>query len=93
MSKPRKLTSDESAAVHWFLNHLSFEDYLASVPPHLPKDVRTDKAYEIRDALAALLEHVPPAHSGDWMYGRQTPTAAERHRMGVAFETRDHEAR
>jgi hypothetical protein len=74
MSKPRKLTDDEAAAVHWFLNHLSFEDYLASVPPHLPKDVRTDKAYEIRDALAAFQQHAPTVPSvGDWMYRRPAP--------------------
>ena len=68
MAKPRKLTSDEAAAVHWFLNHLSFDDFLASVPPHLPEDVRTRKAYEIRDALTGLQESVPSARSGDWMY-------------------------
>jgi len=75
MKKPRKLTDDEAAAVHWFLNHLSFEDYLASVPPHLPKDVRTDKAYEIRDALSALQQSLPTVPSvGDWMYRYETPT-------------------
>lgn len=73
MNEPRKLTVDEAAAIHWFLNHLSFEHYLASVPPHLPKEVRTNKAYEIRDALAALQEHVPAAHAGDWMYRVPAP--------------------
>jgi len=75
MNKPRKLTDDEAAAVHWFLNHLSFDDYLASVPPHLPEDVRTDKAYQIREALSALQKSLPTVPSvGDWMYRYETPT-------------------
>lgn len=91
MDKPRKLTSDEAAAVHWFLNHLSFEDFLASVPPHLPKAVRTDKAYEIRDALALLQRHVPSASAGDWMYRRQAPTERERLEMCGADPVRNEE--
>lgn len=68
MPKHKELTRDQAAAVHWFLDHLCFDDYLSCIPPHLSKDVRTDKAYEIRDALSALQEIVPTAASGDWMY-------------------------
>jgi hypothetical protein len=65
---PPSLTPDELAAIHWFLDHQSFSDYLESVPPHLGKDACTDKAYEIRDALGKLQSTLLPSRSGDWMY-------------------------
>lgn len=68
MPKRKELTDDQAAAVHWFLDHLCFDDYLQCIPPHLAKEIRTDKAYEIRDALSALQKTVPSAASGDWMY-------------------------
>lgn len=67
MSAP-KLTPDQLSAVHWFINHLSFEDFSRTVPPHLGKQVVTDKAYEIRDALAALQDSLPSARPSDWVY-------------------------
>jgi len=63
-----RLTNDELAAVHWFLDHLSFEDYQKSVPPHLGKETCIDKGYEIRDALTKLQSTLPPVRSGNWMY-------------------------
>lgn len=65
-----QLSSNQARALHWLVRHLSFEDALQSVPPHLGKELRTERAYQIIHAAAALeaaLETVD--HYGDsWMY-------------------------
>jgi hypothetical protein len=61
------LTAEQAAPIQWFLRHLCFEDFLQSVPPHLPKEICSERAYEIRNALNEIEKHLPL--TGDrWMY-------------------------
>ena len=64
------LTPDQAQALHWFARHLAFEDALRSTPPHLGKDVCTERAYGIVHAAAELEEQLAKAgqHGDAWMY-------------------------
>jgi len=68
----RKLTQDQLAALTWFFEHLCFENYSGTVPPHLGKDIVTERAYEIRDAISALQDSLPTVSPGDWMYRQRS---------------------
>jgi hypothetical protein len=56
--------------LHWLMRHIGFSDALQSTPPHLGKDLRNDRAYEIVHAAAALAEQIAKAgqHGDKWMY-------------------------
>jgi hypothetical protein len=64
------LSLEQAQALHWVARHLAFEDALQSTPPHLGKDVRTERAYCIVHAAAALEEQLAKAgqHGDRWMY-------------------------
>jgi len=64
------LTHEQAQALHWFARHLSFEDALQSTPPHLGKDVRTERAYGIVRAASELEDQIVKAgqHGDSWMY-------------------------
>lgn len=68
------LSADDARALHWFIRHLTFTDALASTPPHLGKEIRTERAYGIVRAVVRLQEAIEDAgHRGDaWMYGPQS---------------------
>jgi len=64
------LTREQAQALHWLARHLAFEDALRTTPPHLGKDVRTERAYDIVHAAASLEEQIADAgqHGDGWMY-------------------------
>lgn len=61
------LTAEQAAPIQWFLRHLSFEHYLERVPPYLPAELRTERAYEIQDALGEIEKRLPLTGDG-WMH-------------------------
>jgi hypothetical protein len=69
------LTREQAHALHWLARHLCFEDALQSTPPHLAKEVRTERAYGIVRAAAALEEQISEAgqHGDRWMYAGVRP--------------------
>lgn len=69
------LTREQAQALHWLLRHLAFEDALQSTPPHLGKDVRTERAYGIVRAASAVEEQIADAgqHGDKWMYNGVRP--------------------
>jgi hypothetical protein len=69
------LSLEQAQALHWLARHLCFEDALQSTPPHLGKDVRTERAYGIVRAAAALEEQISEAgqHGDRWMYSGVRP--------------------
>lgn len=69
------LTPKQAQAIHWLARHFTFEDALQSVPPHLSKDVRTERAYNIVHAVCALEEGIAKAgeHGDRWMYSGVKP--------------------
>lgn len=64
------LTDDQARALHWLMRHLSFADAMESVPPHLSARIRSDRAYGLVHASAALQDALEKADRfGDsWMY-------------------------
>lgn len=64
------LTEEQARALHWLSRHLGFDDALRCTPPHLGKDVCTERAYGIVHAAAALEEQLMSAqmHGDPWMY-------------------------
>jgi hypothetical protein len=62
---------EDAQALHWLLRHLAFEDALRSTPPHLGKDLCTERAYGIVQAAARLEAQLADgnAHGDRWMYG------------------------
>lgn len=68
------LSREQAHDLHWFLRHMSFETALQSTPPHLGKDVCTERAYEIVHAAVALEEQIAEAgqHGDRWMYSEVT---------------------
>lgn len=64
------LTEDQAQALEWFARHLAFSDALDSTPPHLGKEIRTERAYGIVHAAAALEEQLRTAgmRGDSWMY-------------------------
>jgi hypothetical protein len=64
------LSAEQAQALQWFMRHMTFEDALQSTPPHLAKEVRTDRAYDIVHAVAALEAQIADAgqHGDRWMY-------------------------
>jgi hypothetical protein len=63
------LSSDTARALHWLVRHHDFADALASVPPHFSNAMRSDRAYELVHAGAALQSALEEADQfGDsWM--------------------------
>lgn len=72
MSKPItvSLTPDQAQALHWFFRHLCFEDAFQSTPPHLGRDVRKERAYDIVHAASYVEAQIQKAgvHGDAWMY-------------------------
>ena len=64
------LTKEQAQALHWFARHLSFNDALASTPPHFNHAAREECAYTIVHAAAELEEQIRKAgaHGDSWMY-------------------------
>jgi hypothetical protein len=64
------LSIEQAQALHWLVRHLTFEDALQSTPPHLGKEVRTERAYNIVRASSALEQQIADAgqHGDRWMY-------------------------
>lgn len=64
------LTLEQAQALHWLVRHLAFNDALASTPPHLGKEVRTERAYGIIHAAAAVEGQLEDAaaYGDSWMY-------------------------
>lgn len=63
-----ELSEEQIAAIYWFITHLGFEHYSDRVPPHLGKEVVTDKAYEMQEAVVSLNDQLPKCKTRSWMY-------------------------
>ncbi len=68
------MTIEDAQALEWLARHLGFEDALRETPPHLGKDVRTERAYNMMHAIARLEEQLRTAGArGDaWMYSEES---------------------
>lgn len=64
------MSMEDAQALEWLARHLAFEDALRSTPPHLGKDVCTERAYNIVHAAARLEEQLRKAgvRGDSWMY-------------------------
>jgi hypothetical protein len=64
------LTTEQAQALHWLTRHLGWSDAMQSTPPHLGHAVRSERAYEIIHAAAALQDAIEKAelHGDRWMY-------------------------
>jgi hypothetical protein len=64
------LSMQDAQALHWLARHLAFEDALRSTPPHLGREIRSERAYSIVHAAARLEDHLAKsgAHGDSWMY-------------------------
>lgn len=64
------MSMEDAQALEWLARHFAFEDALRETPPHLGKDVRTERAYNMVHAMARLEEQLREcgARGDGWMY-------------------------